>query len=246
MTSIGSLGELTPLAIALAVLGGAWGLVADRIATRWPEHDPSEGFVPGRRLGWRTIVVVLFAAFGLGVLPGIFLPATGTAASAADTFAGFIDQGAMSGEALVVIFGAYVGVLVLLLATDLDQRLMPDILTLPMIPLAFLFAVSGLNPLVGDAWVPALVAAIAIPAVLYLPSLLFGAGAFGLGDVKLLVTVGLVSGAYRAIAGTFAGIIVAGIVIVLLLVTRRVSLRSYVPFGPFLILGAVWAIVLPT
>ena len=33
--------------------------------------------------------------------------------------------------------------LVLLLATDLDQRLLPDVFTLPMIPLAFLFSFSG-------------------------------------------------------------------------------------------------------
>ena len=123
---------------------------------------------------------------------------------------------------------------------------MPDLLTLPMIPLAFLFALSGANPLVGGGWIPALAAAIVIPAVLYLPSLLFGAGAFGLGDVKLLVTVGLMSGAYRALLGTVAGVFVGGIVIFVLLVLRRVSLTSYVPFGPFLILGALWAIVLRT
>ena len=31
--------------------------------------------------------------------------------------------------------------------------------------------------------------------------------------------------------------------IVLLLVSRRVTLRSFVPFGPFLITGALWAIL---
>ena len=90
----------------------------------------------------------------------------------------------------------------------------------------------------------AVIAALVIPAVLYLPSLFFGAGAFGLGDVKLLVTVGLMSGAYRALLGIVAGVFVGGIVIFVLLVLRRVSLRSYVPFGPFLILGALWAIVI--
>jgi len=30
---------LTPLAIVLGLLGGAWGLIADRIAARWPAHD---------------------------------------------------------------------------------------------------------------------------------------------------------------------------------------------------------------
>ena len=71
----------------------------------------------------------------------------------------------------------------------------------------------------------------------------FGGGAFGLGDVKLLVTVGLRRGV-PAVAGTFAGVILAGVVIVLLLGRRRVGLKSYIPFGPFLILGAS-AILLP-
>ena len=213
---------VTTLAALLAVAGGVWGVVADRIATRWPEHDEAEGFLAGRRPGWRTVVLAVFGAIALGVLPGIF----GDRALA------------------LAAFGAYMVVLVLLLATDLDQRLLPDVLTLPMIPLAFLYAISGSNPLVGGSWIPALIAAVVIPAVLYLPSLLFGAGAFGLGDVKLLVTVGLMSGAYRALLGVIAGVFVGGVVIFLLLVFRRVSLRSYVPFGPFLILGALWAIVL--
>ena len=131
-----------------------------------------------------------------------------------------------------------------LLATDLDQRLLPDLLTLPAIPLAFLFALSGQNPLVGDQLLPAILAAIVIPAVLYLPSLAFGPGAFGLGDVKLLVSVGLVVGGYRAILGTVAGILLSGVVIVALLATRRISLKTFIPFGPFLIIGALWAILL--
>ena len=143
----------------------------------------------------------------------------------------------------LAIFGAYVLVLTLLLAIDLDQRLLPDVLTLTMIPLALLFAVSGRNPFVGDALVPAIGAALVIPAVLYLPSLAFGTGAFGLGDVKLLVTVGLISGAYRAILGVTACLLVAGVVIVVLLVARRITLRTYIPFGPFLVIGAVWAIL---
>jgi leader peptidase (prepilin peptidase)/N-methyltransferase len=210
------LGGVTAVAVVLAVAGGAWGIVADRLATRWPEHDEADGFLPGRRAGWRTLVVAVFGAVGLGVLPSRF------------------DQ-----PLHLVVFGAYIAVLTLLLATDLDQRLLPGELTLPMIPLALIFAISGQNPLVGDGLLLAIVAAIAIPAVLYLPSLLFGPGAFGRGDVNLLVSVGLISGAYRALAGTFAGIVT-----VALLATRRVGLRSYIPYGPFLILGALWAILL--
>ncbi len=220
--------DWTAIAIVALALGGAvWGVVADRLAIRWPEHDPEEGFFPGRRVGWRTVVVAVFGAVGLGLVPGAVSAVSSDVA-----------------PLVVAVFIAYVVALVLLLATDLDQRLMPDLITLPMIVVAFLFAISGQNPFVGGAWPAALAAALVIPAVLYVPSLLFGAGAFGLGDVKLLVSVGLMSGAYRAVLGTVAGIVVAGIVIVVLLLTRRVSLKTYIPFGPFLILGAVWALVL--
>ena len=233
-------GTVSALALVLFAVGGIWGFAADRIATRWPEHDVEAGFVPGRPSGWRTFVVIGFGAIGLGLLPSVFLEPTPAPATAVA-----LDVAIKPAAPVVfAIFVAYVAVLVLLLATDLDQRILPDIVTLPMIPLALVFAVSGQNPLVGDQLVPAIAAAVLIPAVLYLPSLLFGPGAFGLGDVKLLVTVGLMSGGYRALAGVFAGILVAGLVIVLLLVTRRVTLRSYIPFGPFLILGALWAILL--
>jgi leader peptidase (prepilin peptidase) / N-methyltransferase len=73
----------------------------------------------------------------------------------------------------------------------------------------------------------------------------FGEGAFGIGDVKLLVSVGLVAGSARIAIAAFAGAIICGVAIVLLLLARRVTLRSYVPFGPFLIAGAVWAMLLP-
>jgi len=210
--------NLSPLAIAFGIVGLAWGFAADRLGARWPAHE--DGSV--RRLDWRTIVVVGIGGFAMAALPGRFSEPLHLAA-----------------------FGAYGLALTLLLATDLDQRLLPDIVTLPMIPLAFLFALSGQNPLVGGALILAIVAAVAIPAVLYIPSLAFGPGAFGLGDVKLLVTVGLVSGAYRALAGTVAGLFLAGAVIVVLLIARRITLRSYIPFGPFLIVGAFWAVLMP-
>jgi leader peptidase (prepilin peptidase) / N-methyltransferase len=77
-------------------------------------------------------------------------------------------------------------------------------------------------------------------------SIPFGAGAFGLGDVKLLVGVGLMTGFLRTFNGLLAGLLAAGIVLAVLLATRRIGRRSFVPFGPFLIFGALWGIlVLP-
>jgi leader peptidase (prepilin peptidase)/N-methyltransferase len=144
----------------------------------------------------------------------------------------------------MALFGAWFVTLIIGLATDLDQRMLPDELTLPVIPIALIYAVSGLNPLVGTDLMWTIVAALAIPAVLYLPSIPFGAGAFGIGDVKLLVGIGLMAGAGRAFGGVVVGLLVAGVVLVALLATRRIGRRSYVPFGPFLIIGALWAVLI--
>ena len=166
---------LTPLAIALAVLGGLWGFAADRIAARWPEHEDESV----RAIDWRTPVVVVIGALAMGVLTLRFpdpVPA--------------------------LIFGAYTVVLVLLLATDLDQRLLPNEFTLPAIPIVLVIDIAGLNPLVTPAQLPiAIAVALIIPGILLLVSIPFGAGAIGLGDIKLLVSVGLLAGPFRLFTG---------------------------------------------
>jgi leader peptidase (prepilin peptidase)/N-methyltransferase len=212
-----------PQSAVFAVVGLVLGLLSDRLATRWPEHEPPE-FPAGRAIGWRTVVCGLFGAFAFAVLPARF---------------------GSDGLALA-LFGAWFATLVVGLATDLDQRLLPDVLTLPVIPVALIYALSGQNPLVGSELLPAAFVAIVVPAVIYLASIPFGAGAFGLGDVKLLVGVGFMSGGIRAFTGIVSGLFFAGIVLAMLVVTRRITLKSYVPFGPFLIFGAVWGIFVRT
>ena len=208
--------DLTPLAVVLAVLGGGWGFVADRISARWPEHE--DGSI--RPIDWRTPVVVVIGAIALGALTLRFpdpVPA--------------------------VIFGAYSLALVLMLATDLDQRLLPNELTLPAIPIALVVGLAGLNPLVPPADMPFAIAfALLVPGIIFLASIPFGAGAIGQGDLKLLISVGLLAGAYRLFVGVIYGALLAGVVIVVLLVARRITLKTFIPFGPFLIIGALWAI----
>ena len=208
------------IALVAALLGAVLGVVADRFATRWPAHD--EEHPPGRPVDWRTAVCLVVGGLAAGGLILRFAP----------DWLG------------VAIFGAWFVSLIIGLATDLDQRLLPDALTLPVLPVALIYAASGLNPFVGDDLVLAIMAAVLIPAVLYLPSIPFGEGAFGLGDVKLLAGVGLMVGAERALAGVLVGLLMAGVVLVVLLAVRRISRRSFVPFGPFLILGALWAVLI--
>ena len=211
--------EVDLVAVLFGLIGLVWGLGADRIAARWPAHE--DGSV--RKVDWRTPVVALFAVVALAAVPVRF-----------DDF----------GQRL--LFGAFFAACVLLMATDLDQRLMPDVVTLPLVVLGAAALVWGGDSLVSrsPAWT-AVLGAIAVPGLMYLASLPFGEGAFGAADVKFLLALGLLAGLIRIVIAAFVGAMVGGVVVFALLIARRLTLRSYVPFGPFLIIGAVWAVLLP-
>jgi leader peptidase (prepilin peptidase) / N-methyltransferase len=212
---------VNPASLGLGILGVAWGLIADRLAARWPSHE--DGSI--RAVDWRTAVVPIIGAIAMYLLGDRFPDAGST-----------------------IVFGAVFVVLILLLATDLDQRTLPDELTLPLAGFALVYGLSGQNPLIGhdvpSAMLPALLGAILIPGAFFVLSIPFGAGAFGLGDVKLLFGVGLLAGFARTALGVIGGVLLSGVVIVALLVTRRITLKSFIPYGPFLIIGAFWAVLL--
>ena len=202
----------------LALVGAAWGFAAYRIGARWPAHE--DGSV--RPIDWRTPVSVVVGAGSLALVPVRFPD-------------DIVAQ---------LIFGAYVVALVLLLATDLDQRLLPNEITLPAIPIAFVVSLAGWNPLVPPSVLPiAAVVAVVIPGLLWLLAKPFGAGAIWQGDLKLLVSVGLLAGPLRLFSGVVYGALLAGVVILVLLALRRITLKTFIPFGPFLIIGALWAIL---
>jgi leader peptidase (prepilin peptidase)/N-methyltransferase len=214
----------TPLIALGAVLGLGWGLLADRLAARWPAHDDGSR----RPVDWRTPLVAIAGA--------------GTGALLVARFGGLYVSSAWVG--ILVVMTIYTAALVVLFATDLDQRLLPDVITLPLIVLALVADAIGLGPYVEPGGIiVAGIVAVAIPIGLYLLSIPFGAGAIGQGDLKLLISVGLLGGPLRLVSGLIAGAIIAALVILVLIALRRITLRSYVPYGPFLIVGTMWALL---
>lgn len=69
----------------------------------------------------------------------------------------------------------------------------------------------------------------------------------GFGDVKLAPTLGLALGWYgwpTLVAGTFAGLLLGALAGLTLLATRRADRKTPIPFGPFMLLGALGALML--
>lgn len=66
---------------------------------------------------------------------------------------------------------------------------------------------------------------------------------FGLGDILLAPSLGLLLGWPRIIPGVFLAFIFGSLVGILLLLTKKKKFGQYLAFGPFLILGTVISLV---
>ena len=205
-----------PLAVALTVTGALLGYLTDRLAARWPAHEG--GAVRAR--DWRTAVLIVTGAVAFGALALRW-----------------------SDPLHLVILAPYFALLLALMATDLDQRLLPDVLTLPLIPFSLLLLVTGLNPLLAGkdlASVSAIAAGIGAPVFLIATNAIFRGGLGG-GDVKLAAGLGLMSGLSRLFTGFLVASAASSVVLVALLASKRLKLRTAIPFGPVLIAGGFLA-----
>ena len=155
----------------------------------------------------------------------------------------------LGAQPLLFIDSVYVAILVQVFAFDLKTRYILDLVMFPswVIALALAF-VTPWTPYWTWPWpdwrtapVAALIAGGVFLLLYFGGQLFFGAEAFGFGDVKLAVFIGLATGlsnlrvAHAVIYGVFLG----GFVAIILLITRIRSLKDAVPYGPFLTLGTL-------
>jgi leader peptidase (prepilin peptidase)/N-methyltransferase len=125
---------------------------------------------------------------------------------------------------------------------------LPDALTLPSYPVALvLLGVAALTGSDGARHFLTALAGMAGAWLLFvLQALIYPAG-IGWGDVKLSGLLGLYLGwlgVGALVAGLFAGYLLAAVAGLALLATGRASRKSLLPFGPFLLVGTLIAILL--
>jgi len=123
----------------------------------------------------------------------------------------------------------YTIILILVTVTDLEHRLIFNVIILPSILLA-IFA-SFITP--GLTWRAALVGGITAFIVVYIAALL-SRGGLGEGDVTLSTFLGFMMGFPNIILSLIFGVFLGGIVAFLLLVSGRVTMKTFIPYGPFL------------
>lgn len=154
-------------------------------------------------------------------------------------------------EAVLAAWVVFCGVGMWLAYVDVRTRYLPFRLTAPL-HAATLVLVLG-AAVVTRQWsiaiqgLAAMVVVFALFWLMWAVGRLFGAGAFGYGDVRLGAIVGLALGPLGLVA-TEAGVLMGltlGAVAAIVTAVRSASLRHSLAYGPNLVLGAVLGAVWP-
>lgn len=138
-----------------------------------------------------------------------------------------------------LIYLVLVSSLIVITFIDLDHRIIPDVISLPAIPLGF--AASFLLP--NMTWLDSLIGILVGGGMLLLVAIVFeaitGQEGMGGGDIKLLAMLGAFIGwkgvLFTIMVSSLLGTVIGGGLMVLGGKSRKFAL----PFGPFLALGAV-------
>jgi len=163
----------------------------------------------------RSVVVELSLALGFAYLYGLYGPTLHLL--------------------LVSLYGV---ILALITVIDLEHRLVLNVVILPAILLALVTA-----PLLpAMTWKRVLVGGLVGFLFFYLAALAYPGG-MGAGDVKLAAFIGLISGFPGVVVALLVTLFAGGFVSLLLLLTRLRSLKDPIPYGPFLVVGGLTALL---
>jgi leader peptidase (prepilin peptidase) / N-methyltransferase len=142
---------------------------------------------------------------------------------------------------------AWVGTIIV--RTDATRHRIPDVLSVAALTVGALLL---LVPQTWDAYGRGWLAALALTAA-FLGLALIGPSGLGMGDVKLAPALGLYLGYLgwtQVIVGVLAGFVLAALAALIVIlrdaVTRRPlagALRKALPFGPFLLVGTLVALL---
>jgi leader peptidase (prepilin peptidase)/N-methyltransferase len=156
--------------------------------------------------------------------------------------------GGLSALACIVAFGPtmhafvifiFITTLIVVTFIDVDHRIIPDIITLPGIPIFFLFALAIPTVTWQESTIGILAGGGSLLAVAWLYHLITGREGMGGGDIKLLAMIGAMLGWKGILFTIFAASAIGTVVGLLTMIKSSKGMRLAIPFGPFLAMGAI-------
>lgn len=140
--------------------------------------------------------------------------------------------------------------LAMIMVTDLETKRVPNLIMLPSIAVMLLigiFAGPALPLLREWDWLTVIYGALAgfgvLRVLVWLGVAVFGEGALGEGDITLATYVGAFLGFPMVIEALLLAFVLGGLGAVIVLVTRRGTMRTAIAYGPYIILGCAITLI---
>ena len=138
-----------------------------------------------------------------------------------------------------LVFFIFTAVLIIITFIDLDHQIIPDILSLPGIPVFFLAAVF----IVKVPWLEALIGLLigggVLLAIAFVYELITKREGMGGGDIKLLAMIGGFLGWKSLIFLLLFSSLAGAVVGIAAMIIKKQDTKYAIPFGPFLSAAAV-------
>ncbi len=137
------------------------------------------------------------------------------------------------------VYALFFSVLLIVMMIDVEHLMIPDVLVLPGVVLGFLSSAF----ILPTGWISSLLGMALGGGILWMLAVvspyLFGKEGLGGGDIKLLAMIGAFLGWQQVLMTLFLASLGGSIVGMGLIAFRYLERGQYIPFGPFLFLGAV-------
>ena len=129
--------------------------------------------------------------------------------------------------------------LIVITFIDLDHQIIPDVITLPGIPLFFLMAVFFMGIPILEALLGILIGGGCLFAIAFLYEIITRREGMGGGDIKLLAMLGAFLGWKSIFFILFVSSLLGAVVGISVMIAKGKDMKYAVPFGPFLSIAAI-------
>jgi leader peptidase (prepilin peptidase)/N-methyltransferase len=146
-------------------------------------------------------------------------------------------------SAVLGVYAGFVAALIVITFIDLDHQIIPDAISLPGIAVGLACAALGYGPPLLDSAIGVGLGGGSLYAIAVGYHALTGREGMGGGDIKLLAMIGAFLGWRGVLVTLVLGSFTGAVVGVTLILARGADARLPIPFGPFLALGAVCALL---
>jgi leader peptidase (prepilin peptidase)/N-methyltransferase len=129
--------------------------------------------------------------------------------------------------------------LLVVAGTDLTHKIIPNVITLPGIVVGLIGAITVLPVGRLNAVLGVLIGGGILWVLAWASPYLFGKEGMGGGDIKLMAMIGAFLGWKLALLTIMIGSLTGSVIGIGLIGFRVIKRDEYIPFGPFLVLGAL-------